>query len=341
MECPTIKELLSEYIDGILDSQTRALVEEHLSTCEECRKELASLKAVVEELGSLESVEAPRDFLEKLHERMEPRFTFRKVMRMLFVPARIKVPLEAATVLAIAILIFGGLHTDQPEKQIAQLPEGSTQVRIAKRTPVDRVKPGLKTEAYEPQPALEQATVKQPGRERKPIELVLLLETESPQSTHAPGRAKVAPPIPEKAARAIGEGKTDMTSRSTREITGQAVPDAEMKAGEVGEEKRVMELPMRETSTFKEKKGAPFSQFDEALFKVKNLIGLVDGKVVSIEYEEQTGQPRSIRAEIPSKSYDSFSEELGRLALLQAPVPTISDRDEDTIQLRIRFICSE
>lgn len=341
MECANIKELLSEYIDGVLDVQTEALVEEHLSICRGCREELASLKVVVEELGSLESVEAPKDFLEKLHERMERKFTFRKLIRVLFVPVRLKVPLEAATVLAIVILILGGLYTHQPEKQVAELPEGPTPVRVAKRTAGDRVEPALKTEAYEPQPAFEEATVERSGREGKTIELALLLKTEPPENTPVSGTAMVASPAPEKGGRAIEEGKGDMISPPTRKFGGQTVSDVEMKAGVVGEEERAVELPMRERSPSKEKAGAPFSQFDEALFNVKDLIGRVDGRVLSIEYDEQTGEPRSIRAEIPSKSYNSFYKELGRFALLQTPAPPLSERDEDTVQLRIRFIPSE
>ena len=91
MECAKIKDLLSEYIDGTLDAQTKALIDEHLLACPKCNEELASLKTLIRELGSVESFKAPDDFLEELHERLEPRVSFRKIMRILFVPGRIKI----------------------------------------------------------------------------------------------------------------------------------------------------------------------------------------------------------------------------------------------------------
>ncbi len=90
MDCSAIQELLSEYIDGVLDVKAKKAVEKHVSTCESCNQELASLSAVVEELGSLDQVKAPADFLEKIHERMEPRFSIDRLIRKLFVPFHIK-----------------------------------------------------------------------------------------------------------------------------------------------------------------------------------------------------------------------------------------------------------
>ena len=127
MECAKIKDLLSEYIDGTLDAQTEALIDEHLLACPKCNEELASLKALISELGSVESFKAPDDFLEKLHERLEPRVSFRKIMRILFVPGRIKIPLEFATATAMAVLIFSILYikkiflSDFKKKQLKKI----------------------------------------------------------------------------------------------------------------------------------------------------------------------------------------------------------------------------
>lgn len=307
MECANIKEVLSEYIDGILDSQTEARVEEHLSTCRACQEELSSLKAVVNGLSSLESVKAPEDFLEKLHERMESRFTVRKLMRILFVPAWTKIPLEVATVAAIMILIFVGLYTPQPEKQIAMAPESSTEIRAAKRTTADSAEPELKQDAYEAKPALKAETAEQPVGEREPIELVLSLETEPSGAADLRPTATRAAPAPAKEGRAVEEERTDVVAHPGTEFVGQSAPDAETKA-------------------------------DETLSKVADLINRVEGSILSIEFDKQTHQPQIIRAEIPSRRYVSFREELERLALLQAPPPAIPEKGQETIQIRIRLI---
>jgi len=46
---------------------------------------------------------------------------------------------------------------------------------------------------------------------------------------------------------------------------------------------------------------------------------------------------QSIRAEIPAKNYKTFYDKLNRLAILQTSPPTISEKDQGTIEIRIRF----
>jgi anti-sigma factor RsiW len=73
MDCSRVTELFSEYIDGVLDGETRRKVEEHLAVCPSCAEELEALRSCVSALTSLDRVEAPVDFFEKVHERIERR----------------------------------------------------------------------------------------------------------------------------------------------------------------------------------------------------------------------------------------------------------------------------
>ena len=317
MECARSKELLSDYIDGIMDARTKALLEEHLMACEGCREDLASLKALVQEMGSLESLGAPRDFLEKVHERIEQRSKFGQIMRKLFFPVRIKVPLELATVTAMAIMILTVLNIQQPRKQeIEHIQLDSDRLMSAKEAKVDAAKPMVKIEAYKSKPSFEKATAEPSERERQVIELALLVKTEAFSRTYAPSEAKEFAPTPGKRAGTIDEERIDVSSYAKTRIGRQEVPTAEIKTRELMQEGRG----------------------DETLSKVKNLVECLDGKVVSIEYEEQTGQPQSIHAEIPAKDYNSFCDGLRDIALLQTTPPTISGEDQEVIQIRIRLI---
>ena len=42
--CDVIQDLMPSYVDGILSEDSRALVEEHMGTCQECRKMLEIMK---------------------------------------------------------------------------------------------------------------------------------------------------------------------------------------------------------------------------------------------------------------------------------------------------------
>jgi len=341
MECAKIRELLSEYIDGILDEQTKARVDKHLLTCEDCTEELASLRAVVDKLGSLESVEAPGDFLDKLHQRMEPGFTFRKLVQTLFVPVYVKIPLEAATAVAMVVLILAVWNAQQPEKQIAQVPQDSAHVMLAKKTTADRVKPTAKEEAYRLEPALQEATSQPSERVRETIELALLIEPEVRAKAYAPQAGREAPPAPEEIAKRSDEEKPRIRSPSETRLARQAAPEAEMKTEELSGENRALESAEGERSPSRDEAEASLSDVDEVLSEVENLIGLVDGTVISVEYEKQTQWPQSISAKIPMENYQAFTEKLKRLAVLKPAPPTISEKDQRVVHVRIRFITSE
>ena len=70
MRCQRVRELLSPYIDLVLPDEERNKVEEHLAACESCRKDLAELQRAVNRIREMEKLEAPSDFMGKLHKRL-------------------------------------------------------------------------------------------------------------------------------------------------------------------------------------------------------------------------------------------------------------------------------
>jgi hypothetical protein len=323
MDCGEIKERLSAYVDDVLDAESRAVVEEHLSTCKDCQQELVSLKALVRELGSLESVEPPKDFLDQLHERIEARSWFPKVLRTLFVPMRVKIPLEFAGAVAVAILVFSVLHTQKDQLKLLQAPEGLKQERIAERiakedsleeVPVRlrqekaREKRAANTfgrvakdEAQKPQLAYKAATAEQPPAEKETIELALVMKKEIRPEPLAPGAAMEAAPAPKK----------KMSRSLARQ---QAAPPAKPERDE---------------------------EVEESLPRLERLIELVGGEVVSVEYNEETNTLESIRAEIPARQIHTFYNKLKELGDLQAPPEAVSGEAHEVLPVFIRLLPSK
>ncbi len=64
MNCEDIKELIVEYIDGGLDSEDIRKFDDHLSSCEECRMELAAVQSIWAKLDDIE-MEQPSENLKK------------------------------------------------------------------------------------------------------------------------------------------------------------------------------------------------------------------------------------------------------------------------------------
>jgi hypothetical protein len=342
MDCEEIRERLPAYVDDLLDTENKAVVEEHLSSCKACQEELVSLKALVRELGSLESVEPPRDFLDQLNERIERRAWFPKILRTLFKPMRVKIPLEFAGAVAVAILVFAVLQSQKEEFRLEQAPVGlvkqerageqvATEQRQAEapgrlmerrayeERGVDAFGEGMKEESYnklrlarkseEEKMAKEDASdllknaIKDQASapEREAIELALVMKKEIPPESLAPGAAMEAAPAPKKKMR------------------------------------RSLALPHTAPSAKPDRDEA----LDDSLSRLKRLIELVGGEVVSIEYDEQTNAPLSIGAQIPAQQIHTFYNKLKELGDLQTPPETVAGKGHDVLPVLIRLLPSK
>lgn len=110
MRCARVKGLLSDYLDGLLDAERAGLVNNHLAKCGKCQKELEFLRSLVHELRSLEPVKAPDGFLASIHSRLEKETFWERIKAFLFIPARIRIPMELATLTTTIIIVFFVFH---------------------------------------------------------------------------------------------------------------------------------------------------------------------------------------------------------------------------------------
>jgi hypothetical protein len=318
MDCEEIREHLSAYVDDNLDAGGKARVEEHLLSCKACQQELASLKALVRELGSLESVEPPKDFLDQLNERIEARSWFPKILRTLFKPMRVKIPLEFAGAVAVAILVLVFLHTQKEELGLKQAPVGlvkqegpsgqvamekqqakapwSLEGKASKGRVVDSSRELAKDEAYERQLA------RKGGEERREvIELTLVMKKEIPPESLAPGAAMEAAPTPPKKMR---------RSLALQETAPPARPKTD-------------------------------EELDDSLSRLKKLIELLGGEVVSVEYDKQTKRLASIGAQIPAHQIHTFYNKLKELGDLRTPPEAVTGKGNEVLSVSIRLLPSE
>jgi len=115
MECRDIKGLLSEYIDQVLDKKTYDLVQGHLLSCKKCSQDLDLLKTAANEIKSLKEIKAPDDFLINVHQRIERRSEFEKIVNKFLASPKIRIPAEALGALVTVIFViavFRFMHPD-------------------------------------------------------------------------------------------------------------------------------------------------------------------------------------------------------------------------------------
>jgi len=70
VQCHDICELLSAYIDGMLDSSQAARVEEHIASCAVCKMEYEDLRTAVDLVRGLPEVAPPPEFHDRLQQKL-------------------------------------------------------------------------------------------------------------------------------------------------------------------------------------------------------------------------------------------------------------------------------
>jgi hypothetical protein len=109
MTCHQARALLSALIDEVVTPAERTALDAHLEGCPDCRRELEQLRGTVSLLQGMPPARAPAGFVDRVVEAAAPPPWHRRLLRGLFVPWRLKLPLEAAAALMIAglaVLVF-------------------------------------------------------------------------------------------------------------------------------------------------------------------------------------------------------------------------------------------
>ena len=98
MECADIQKKLSAYIDDALSPEERMLIDEHLTSCQECNAFLADMIKTLEYIQKIEDVEPPPWLTQKVMTKVKEevaatRFRAkpkRGILQKLFYPLHIK-----------------------------------------------------------------------------------------------------------------------------------------------------------------------------------------------------------------------------------------------------------
>jgi len=166
MNCQEIRSLLSRYLEDDLDPDVKNLVEQHLGSCSGCARELDVLQRMISSLGKLEKVEPPFDFLESIHERLERPSKARLILRRMFYPPHIKLPIEAVVVAATILLVVRIVSFISPGKVMVAM-------KPAPEEEHKRLKVGVREErvpVIDYEAAKEVAALKKPSVSKDEVE---------------------------------------------------------------------------------------------------------------------------------------------------------------------------
>ena len=207
MECQQIQERLSAYLEGSLPPAEKALIEQHLKPCQRCQEALADLRKTIEVVQGLPEVEPPAWLTQRVMARVRSEAAPRKtIWERLFYPIPVKLPLEAAGVIAIAVVTIYVFKGIQPEMHLGKAPlegmRGPTISEVKRPAVPPSSMPEGKTQEKE-------KAIWGKGIEPKP--------TQPPEQPMSQGRKEAPAPAPapspapalrfDRTAPSVGEGK--------------------------------------------------------------------------------------------------------------------------------------
>ena len=121
MECDKVRERLAAYIEGIVDTAEGPAIGSHLSNCAKCRMAMKDLKKTENLLKSLEEIEPPPWLSDKVMAGVRQEAEEKGgLLRWLFYPLRIKIPVEAFTILLVVGLVAYVYKVNAPRFEAAK-----------------------------------------------------------------------------------------------------------------------------------------------------------------------------------------------------------------------------
>jgi hypothetical protein len=282
VECSEVSLLLSEYVDDVLDSATRGLVEEHLTACRGCAAELHSLHVYLRAMAGMEKVSAPPGFLAAVHERLDHPSNLKRLVRWLFYPLKIKLPMELAGIaLATLLLVFSSQAPKQNQIKALREPSEVTVQQILR--------------ADEKRAALDKADVGQPLSPPRRIELALLLPT--PKVAEYKTKPPMTAPPPEKKIEPNRQEAHEEISRQPSALLQNASPAPRGVAG-------------------KDKSSMP-SDLSRTLELIRDSVAALGGNALPAISDTESIKPGTIVVRIPARSYPRLLESLRQLGHLE------------------------
>jgi hypothetical protein len=130
MTCNEVDNLLPAYREDLLSSEERKSIAGHLASCSRCSHAFADLKRADDLVRGLGEVEPPPFFEQRIMARVREEAGRKQgILRRLFYPPHIKVPIQALATILIAVLGFYVYQQGDPEmKQIVPLPMPRTEI---------------------------------------------------------------------------------------------------------------------------------------------------------------------------------------------------------------------
>lgn len=336
-----VRDKLSEYIDGMLSQEEASSVKEHLDRCSDCKVEYMEMVKIIGHMNQMENLETPEAFAEKVHERLNKAFSLHRLVKGLFFPLKIKIPLELAGVAAAALLVIYivGIREKQHVYELAFVdrsqPLAVLQEQILE-TEAEIDKAGTLGKKEQPELKLEEEKMEKRDKRVEAEDALTLGKKELPALAPQEKRIERQAKAEEAAPRGKMIKKEGARGLKAQEEPTQQKIQLEAEAPSSAKVKRIEEVPLEIADKEKgepQKDSSPKETHREE--KLQDIITALGGKILESEYKKDTQVLVSVIIEIPAEKYQELIQTLKEQGEIEKPYPTIKEKEQETIQIRI------
>lgn len=300
MTCKEVENRLPAYPDNILSPEEKKHIEEHLASCPRCAKALADLQKTGEQLRELDEMEPPPFFKQKVMARVREEARQKEgIVRKLFYPLYIKVPMHTLATVLVAVLAFYIYRTSEP--QFKNMPP----------TPIPIFESGKNQDTTETLgkavkvPPVPTPLKKQPGK-MKEHEILKLPE---PQTASESLEQK-----------AKGSGSSDRMIASEYRSSGASPPAPRLKASAAGQP-LILNVTIR------------VQEVNSAVEKIENILAKFKAHIIE---EKIIDGKRFLTVEIQARQTRALVEELKKTGEVGAmALPTETGEEKAAIKIEI------
>lgn len=331
MNCEEIKELSSDYLERRLTVSQVAPFREHLRICPDCRGDVEELRKTVALIGSLDEIEMWPDFLVQVNKKIDGGGKLRRLRRWLFVPLRIKLPLEAAALVLVSTVALYLYHrSPEPARYDSNFLQ--EQALAAKKERHERqLSPSNKPPTGTPPPqadALAKHRLAVPQMPEASSEKALEkgvdvpTEKETPQLSAAPLGREAAPPVSARGLRQLAAPMTaERATRSTKPdseaLSAKSGRQATAQAGIVPPLQKILEVASENTELLRN--------------RTRAILPELGGRVVREQTSEETVL---LTIELPSarqaEFYSALKDETGSDPEVAVSIERLSSLRDET-----------
>jgi hypothetical protein len=123
MKHAEVRQRLSAYLDGEVTDEEKVLIEEHLGSCPACASEVKELTKTIGHVKDIGEVEPPPWMARQIMTRVREEAGLKRgILRRLFFPLHIKLPIEAVALVLVTMSAYLVYRTEELQVRLGETP---------------------------------------------------------------------------------------------------------------------------------------------------------------------------------------------------------------------------